>query len=71
MIGALVLVFLLNAVTGCGGTNKPISSGGGGGGGTGSGGAVSPGTTPGDYAITVTGTSGSLKTTATVNFTVQ
>ncbi|WP_162601370.1 chitobiase/beta-hexosaminidase C-terminal domain-containing protein [Occallatibacter savannae] len=72
LIGALLFVFLLNAVTGCGGTNKPLNSGGGGGGtGTGGGGAVSPGTTPGSYTITVTGTSGASTASTTVNFTVQ
>jgi hypothetical protein len=62
LIGALVLVFLLNTVTGCGGTSKPITTGGG---------AVTPGTTPGNYTITVTGTSGTSVANATVNFSVQ
>lgn len=62
LIGALVLVFLLNAVTGCGGTSKPVTGGGG---------SVTPGTTPGNYTITVAGTSGTSTANAVVNFSVQ
>jgi len=61
-MGVLMLIVLLTAVTGCGGTSKPISTGGGGG---------SAGTTPGNYAITVTGTSGTSTANAVVNFAVQ
>lgn len=64
LVGALVLVFLLNAISGCGGTSKAINTGGGGG-------ATTPGTTPGAYTITVTGTSGTTSSSATVNFSVQ
>jgi hypothetical protein len=60
LVGALLLVFLLNAVTGCGGASKPIATGNG-----------TPGTTPGNYTITVTGTSGTSTANATVNFSVQ
>ena len=62
LIGALVLVLLLNAISGCGGTSKPISKGGGDG---------TPGTTPGNYTITVTGTSGAATASVAVNFSVQ
>jgi hypothetical protein len=54
-----LIVVLANAVLACGG-------GGGGGGG-----ANIPGTTPGSYTITVTGRSGSITATSTVNLTVQ
>jgi hypothetical protein len=62
LMGALVLVVMLNAITGCGGTRKPVTVGGGNG---------TPGTTPGSYTITVTGISGASTANATVNFTVQ
>jgi len=62
LVGALVLVVMLNALTGCGGATKPVTVGGGNG---------SPGTTAGSYTITVTGTSGASTANATVNFTVQ
>jgi chitobiase/beta-hexosaminidase-like protein len=62
LMGALVLVAMLNALTGCGGTMKPVTVGGGSG---------TPGTTPGSYTITVTGTSGASTANAAVNFTVQ
>ena len=61
LLGILVLVFLLTALGGCGGTTKPTTTGNGG----------STGTTPGNYTITVTGTSGTSTANATVNFTVQ
>jgi hypothetical protein len=57
-----VLVFLLNEVTGCGGTSIPITTSGGGG---------TPGTTPGNYTITVTGASGTSTANATIDFSVQ
>jgi len=41
------------------------------GGGGGSGGGGNPGTTPGTYMVTVTGTSGSTTATGTVSLTVQ
>jgi len=53
-----LLVVLAGGVLPCGG--------GGGGGGTGT-----PGTTPGAYSITVTGTSGTLSASGTVSLTVQ
>ena len=59
LIGMLALVFLFNAVSGCGGTSKTIPTGGG------------SGTTPGTYAITVTGTSGTTSASSVVSFTVQ
>jgi hypothetical protein len=62
LIGALVLVFLLSEVTGCGGTSIPITTSGGGG---------TPGTTPGNYTITVTGASGTSTANATIDFSVQ
>jgi hypothetical protein len=62
LIATIILVVLVNAASGCGGTTTPVSTGGGGG---------SPGTTPGNYTITITGTSGSSTANATVNFSVQ
>jgi hypothetical protein len=59
LIGMVGLVFLLAAASGCGGTSKPVSIGG------------STGTTPGNYTITVTGTSGTATATAAVSFAVQ
>ena len=61
LIGMVMLVLLLNAVSGCGGTSTPVSTGGGGG----------AGTTAGNYTVTVTGTSGTSTATAAVSFTVQ
>ena len=64
MLAALVLFLALVAgVNACGG-------GGGGGGGTG-GGSGKSGTTPGNYTITVTGTSGSIIGSSTVSLVVQ
>jgi len=61
MLGMLVLLaFLTGAIVSCGG-----SSGGSGGG------TSNPGTTTGSYTITVTGTSGSITQTTTVNLTVN
>lgn len=45
-----------------------IACGGGGGGGSG---CTSPGTTPGNYSITVTGTSGSITANGSISLTVQ
>ncbi|HEV2133221.1 MAG TPA: protease pro-enzyme activation domain-containing protein [Terracidiphilus sp.] len=61
MVGLLVF-FISIAGMACGGGGG--STGGGGGGGN-------PGTTPGTYTVTVTGTSGSLNHTTTVSLTVQ
>jgi hypothetical protein len=60
MLGLLVF-FVSIAAIGCGG-----GSGGGGGGGS-----SNPGTTAGDYQVTVTATSGSLTSTSTVSLVVQ
>jgi hypothetical protein len=63
MLGMFVLLaFLAGSVMSCGG-------GGGGGGGGGNNG--NPGTTPGAYTITVTGTSGAITETTTVNLTLN
>ena len=61
----VILVFagIAGLGIGCGSGN---SGGGGGGGGT-----TIPGTTAGNYVLTVTGTSGSLTATTTVNLTVN
>ena len=62
MLGLMVvLVLIAGSVSSCGG--------GGGGGGTGTNG--NPGTTAGSYTITVTGTSGAITQTTTVNLTVN
>jgi len=58
-----LLVVLASGALACGGG---VSTGGGGGGGK-----STPGTTPGAYTITVTGTSGSITSTTTVNLIVQ
>ncbi|HET6168822.1 MAG TPA: Ig-like domain repeat protein [Terracidiphilus sp.] len=64
MLGMIVfLIFLSGGVLSCGGGGSG-SGGGGGGGGT-------PGTTAGDYTVTVTGTSGTMTATGTVSLTVQ
>ena len=61
----VLLVFLASmAGMACGG-------GGGNGGGGGGGGGGNPGTTPGTYTVTVTGTAGSLSHNTTVSLTVQ
>lgn len=60
VLGMLVLLFcVVGGAPGCGGS----SNGGGGGG--------NPGTTPGTYTITVTGTSGNITQRGTVSLTVQ
>ncbi|MBS1803652.1 MAG: chitobiase/beta-hexosaminidase C-terminal domain-containing protein [Acidobacteria bacterium] len=59
LLGTLLLVFLVNAATGCGGKSTPITGGG------------SVGTTPGSYTIIVTGSSGTSTSSVSVNFTVQ
>jgi len=65
LLGMLIfLAFAIGGVISCGGGG---SSGGGGGGTT----PTDPGTTPGTYVITVTGTSTTLSTTTTINVTVQ
>ncbi len=65
MLGLLVLFASAGAAIGCGG-----GSGGGGGGG-GGGGSSNPGTTPGTYTVTVTGTSGSITKTTAVTVVVN
>jgi len=62
MLGLLVLIFAAASI-GCGG--------GGGSGSGGGGGSSNPGTTPGSYTITVTGTSGTTTATGSVFLTVQ
>jgi hypothetical protein len=64
MLGLLVL-FASGVAIGCGGG---VSSGGGGGGG---GGSSNPGTTPGTYTVTVTGTSGTITQTTAVTVSVK
>jgi len=59
---ALVLLVLASGTIACGGAG----SGGGGGGGSGN-----PGTTPGNYIITVTGTIGTLTRESTLTLTVK
>jgi len=59
LLGVLLLVFFVTALSGCGGTNVPVNTGG------------STGTTPGNYTVTVTGTGGTVTATSTVSFTVQ
>jgi len=60
LIGIVLLGWLFTAATGCGGISKPTAT-------------LTPGTgtTPGNYVITVTGTSGTITTTAAVPFAVQ
>jgi N-acetylneuraminic acid mutarotase len=64
----LIVLFVSLGMAGCGGGSSAGGSGGSGGGG----GNSTPGTTPGAYTVTVTGTSGSLSVTVgTVTLTVQ
>jgi subtilase family serine protease len=63
VITVVSLVVLTGSMIACGS--------GGGNSGPGGGGTGDPGTTPGSYTITVTGTSGALTTTSAVNLTVQ
>jgi N-acetylneuraminic acid mutarotase len=65
---AVLFVLLAGAFVACGGGGNGGSGGGGGGGG---GGTSDPGTTPGDYTITVTAVSGALTHTAAVSLTVK
>lgn len=66
MMGIVLLLVCIGA-TGC-----SSGAGGGGGNGGGGGGGGNAGTTPGNYTITVTGTSGTLSATvATITLTVQ
>jgi subtilase family serine protease len=74
ILGMLVLVLALaSGVISCGGGG----GGGGGNGGVGGGGGggctekTDPGTTPGSYTVTVTGTTGATTATTAVNLTVQ
>jgi hypothetical protein len=67
LLGMLAfLMFLAGGVISCGGGGS--GGGGGGGGGTG---PTNPGTTPGAYLITVTGTQGAITSSTNVNLTVQ
>jgi len=59
----VLLLFVAVSAIGCGGGG---SNGGGGGGGGGN-----PGTTPGSYLITITGTSGIITEQGTVNLIIQ
>jgi hypothetical protein len=62
LLGVLIFAGILSAIAGCGGGS---SSGGGGG-------NSNPGTTPGAYTFTVTGTdAGGVKQTVTINVTVS
>ena len=64
ILSLLVMLFsLMGAVVACSGGGSGDSGGGGGGG--------NPGTTPGTYTITVTGTSGAITETGSVILTVQ
>jgi hypothetical protein len=63
---SILAILLFAGVAGFG-----IGCGSGGGGGGGGGGTTVPGTTAGAYVLTVTGTSGSLTETTTVNLTVN
>lgn len=67
--GLFVLLIFAVAGVSCGGGGG--SGAGNGGGGNGGGGGGNPGTTLGQYVITVTGTSGSLTETGAVPLTVQ
>jgi len=65
ILGTLMMLFFIaGGLVACGGGGNNGASGGGGGGGN-------PGTTPGTYTITVTGTSGTITETGTVTLTVQ
>jgi hypothetical protein len=69
ILGMLVLVLALaTGMSSCGGGG---GSGGGGGGGGGCTEKTDPGTTPGSYTVTVTGTSGTTTAIMAVNLTVQ
>lgn len=63
MLGIIVAMAVIGAMSSCGGG----SSGGGGGGGTG---PNNPGTTAGNYTVTVTGTSGSITQTTSAGLDV-
>lgn len=63
---SILVILLFAGIAGLG-----IGCGSGGGGGGGGGGKTIPGTTPGAYVLTVTGTSGSVSQTTTVNLTVN
>jgi len=83
ILGMLVLVLALaTGVISCGGGGGASGGGGAGGGGGASGGGgagggggctekTDPGTTPGSYTVTVTGTSGPTTVTTALNLTVQ
>jgi hypothetical protein len=61
----LLLVGLTGGVFACGGGGSNSSGGGGGGG------VNNPGTSPGNYLITITASSGAVTQTGTVTLTVQ
>ena len=67
----LLIVVISSVVIGCGGGGSSSSGGSGGGGSGGGGGTTSTGTTPGQYTVMVTGTSGSTSHTTTVTLTVN
>jgi hypothetical protein len=67
ILAILIFAGIVGFGIGCGGS----SGSGGGGGGGGGGGTTTPGTTTGAYVLTVTGSSGSLTETTTVNVTVN
>jgi Bacterial Ig-like domain (group 3) len=72
MLGMLMfLVALAGGVLSCGGSGSGGGGGGGNGGGGGGGGTSNPGTTAGNYTVTITGTSGTITNTGTVALTVE
>ena len=54
-LAALCMAMLAGVIVGCGGGTRPLN----------------PGTAPGNYTVTVTGTSGALAHTVTESLTVQ
>ncbi len=60
-VAVMFLGIFAYGASGCGGSSSGGTTGGGG----------SPGTTSGTYAVTITGTSGSITATTTLNVTVQ
>lgn len=69
-LASIVLVAFLLAMAGCGGSGSAAGSGGGGGGG-GGGVQIDPGTPPGTYTVTVTGTRGTTSHSTTFTLIVQ
>lgn len=71
-LGMVLLFFCIaGSALGCGGTGNSGAGVVGGGGGTGRQTGGSPGTTPGAYTLTVTGTSGTIIQTESISLTVQ